>query len=358
MLAMNIDTPMRVSELTRRELIEENSFNFVKYCSCLAHTNGNHVAAAELFTKRFAQSHGASQMQQWLDTGQVTLTLKAAVAPGITTDAVWAKPLVATEQWTGGFLAIAHSQSLLGRIPGLLLVPFNCKVPFQTSEGAAAWVQEMFPVPASSEAFGDGATLAPTKVGKIVALSEEFAKMTNPGTAPAMRRALIAKVNAFVDKQFLDPTVAGVVGKNPASITNNVTPLVGTADVKASFTALNAAFYAARPGATAPALIANGKYAQQLRGVDPRIGIEPIVSEAAANNLIMIDPDGVLYADGGIEVAFTRDAMLQMSDTPDAPPTAATVYLSLWQANCVGYRILRTVNWAAAPGAVAYSTMP
>ena len=355
---MNIHTPMRLSELSRQELLEESSLNCTKYLSCLASTNGQTREAGELFTRRFAKTYAASTMQQQLETGVVPLTLKAAVAPATTTDATWAKPLVGIEQWAGGFLAIAHSQSLLGRIPNLQLIPFHVKVPFQTGEGAVAWVKEMFPIPVSSDAFGDGATLTPTKVGRIVPFSEEFARLASVGTAPAMRQGLIGKVNAFIDKQFLDPTVAAVVGLNPASITNPTTPLTGTADVRASFEALNAAFYAGRPGATKPALLANGNYSQKLRGLVPGIGIDPIETEAAGSNLIMVDASAVFYADGGIEITFTRDATIQMNDAPDAPPTASTVLLPLWQVNCVGYRILRTVSWAAAPGAVKYSTMP
>ena len=355
---MNLDTPMRVSELSRRELLEESSLNFTKYLGCLAHTNGNQREAADLFTKQFAGTHGASSLKQWMERGDVLLSLKAAVAVGTTTDATWAKPLLPTESWAGGFLAIAHSQSLLGRIPGLQLIPFNVKVPFQTGEGAVAWIQEAFPVPVSSEAYGDGTTLTPTKVGRIAVLTEEFAKLATVGTAPALRQALVAKLNAYVDAQFLNPAVAAVALKNPASITNGTTPLTGTADVAASVKALNAAYWAGRPGASPPVLICNGNYAMQIRGLVPGLGLEPLVSEAAGTNLIMLDPLAVFYADGGLEVTFTRDAMLQMNDAPDAPPTAATVYLSLWQANCVGYKLLRFVSWAAAPGAVRYSTMP
>jgi hypothetical protein len=34
-----------------------------------------------------------------------------------------------------------------------------------------------------------------------------------------------------------------------------------------------------------------------------------------------------------------------MDSAPDAPPTAATVFTSLWQENLVGYRIERTLSW-------------
>jgi hypothetical protein len=202
-----------------------------------------------------------------------------------------------------------------------------------------------------------GLALSPTKVLGIVVLTEEFAKLSNAGTATAMRNALTSGLNAFVDKQFLDPTVAAVALKNPASVTNGTTPLVGTSDVAASVEALIAAFFAARPGANNPVLIASGGHAAAIRGQNPGFGLDVIPSEAAGTNIVMLDPAGVYYADGGLEIAFSREAMLEMVDDP-AAPTAASVFTSLYQNNLIGYKLTRFVNWGAAPNAVKYSTMP
>ena len=359
MLRMDMtQVPMRVRESTVAEIREQNSLDFTKYLSCLAHTNGMAAAAADVFVKRFDRSYGAGQMQKWLETGTVNLAMKAMVAPGTTQDATWAKPLVGMESWAAGFLQIAHSQSLLGRIPGLQQIPFNTKVPYQTSDANFVWVAEATPVPTSKLAFSDGLVLGPTKVLGIVVLTEEFAKLSNAGTATAMRNALVSGLNAFVDRQFVDPTVAAVVGKNPASITNGTTPLVGTADVAASVKALIASFFAARPGAVAPVLLASGGHAAAIRGQVPGFGLEVIATDAVGTNIVMLDPAAVFFADGGLEINYSREAMLEMADPATSPVTAAVVFTSLYQSNLIGYRLTRFVSFGAAPNAVKYSTMP
>lgn len=348
--------PMQLRETTRDELRAENALNFTKYLSCLHQTNGMGTAAVELFVQRFERSYGANQLKTWQDKGTLELNAKALTAPGTTTDATWAKPLVGIESWAAGFLEVAHSRSLLGRIPGLQQIPFNAKVPYQTGEANYVWLVQGGPTPVSKLSFSDGITLPPTKVLGLVVLTEELVKLSNSGTTPAMQRALVNGLNAFVDKSFLDPASTLIIGTRPGSITSTAgAPLTGTADVVASVKALIAAFFAARPGALAPVLIANGVYAAAIKGQVPGFGVEVITSEAALNNIIMLDPGAVFYADGGLEIQYSREAALDMSDTPTSP---ATTIVSLWQHDLVGFRVLRFVSFGAAPGAVQYTVMP
>ena len=359
MLAMNIAAPMQLRELTQQEITSQNALNFTKYLSCLSHTNGSRQDAVELFVKRFDQSYGAGQMRQWLEKGQVDLVVKNVTAPGTTTDPSWARPLVGIEQWAAGFLQIAHSRSLLGRIPGLQQIPFNVKVPYQAAGANFVWVAEAAPAPVSKLAFSDGLTLPPAKVLGIIVLTKELAKLANAGTATALQTALTGGLNAFVDKSLLDPASTAVVGQRPGSITSTAgAPLVGTADVVASVKALIAAFFAARPGAQNPVLIANGAYGAAIRGQVPGFGLEVITSEAALNNIVILDPAAVFYADGGLEIEYSREAALEMADPASNPVTATTVLVSLWQHNLAGYRAERFVSFGAAPTAVMYSVMP
>jgi hypothetical protein len=295
-------------------------------------------------------------MRKMLEARDVELVGKAATAPGTSTDAVWAKPLAGVEQITSGFLAIAHSQTLLGRL-GLELIPVNTKVPFQTSDGNFVWMPETFAAPTSKLAFSDGITLPPTKVVGIVVLTAELVKLAAPGTAKAMRNCLTAGLNSFVDKQFLS-TTAAVAGSNPAGILAGLTPLTGTADVVASVKALIAAFFTASPGSEHPVLIANGAYGAAIKGQVPGFGVDVVISEAAASNIVMLDPARTFYSDGGLEVDYSEYAALEMADPATNPATASVVMTSLWAANLVGYRLTRFVSWGKAPNAVAFTTMP
>ena len=364
MHAMDLSTPMQIRpmqlrESTRDEQTAENALNFAKFLSCLHHANGMRESAIDTFVQRFDRGYGASQLRTWREKGLLELSTKAIVAPGTTTDATWAKPLVGLTSWAAGFLEVAHARSLLGRIPGLQQIPFSAKVPFQTGEANYVWLAEGANTPVSKLSFSDGLMLLPTKVLGIVVLTDELVKLANTGTTPALQRALMNGLNAFVDKSFLDPTSTLIAGQRPGSITSTAgAPLVGTADVVASVKALIAAFFAARPGAEAPVLIANGAYAAAIRGQVPGFGLDVITSEAALNNIVILDPAAVYFADGGLELEYSREAMVEMNDAPTTPPTAATVVLSLWQHNLVGYRVRRFVSFGAAPTAVKYSTMP
>lgn len=353
-----ISPPMRLRESTRAEIVSENALNFTKFLSCCAHTTGSQQAAAELFVQRFDRSYGSGQLRGWLEKGDVNLVTKSVTAPGTSTDPAWAKPLIGIEQWAGGFLELAHSQSVLGKLKAQQ-IPFNAKVPYQTASANFTWVSEATMTPVSKLAFSDGLTLPPSKVLGIIVISEELAKLANAGTAPALQRALVSGLNAFIDKSLLDPSSTLIIGQRPGSITSTAgAPLTGTSDVVASVKALIAAFFTARPGAEHPVLIANGAYAAAIRGQVPGFGLDVITSEAALNNIIIIDPAAVFYADGGLEITYSRQAALEMADPASNPVTATTVLVSLWQQNLAGYRITRFVAFAAAPAAVAYTVMP
>ena len=61
--------------------------------------------------------------------------------------------------------------------------------------------------------------------------------------------------------------------------------------------------------------------------------------------IILLDADAVMYADGGVELDASEHALVQMSDSPDSPPTASTTMTSLWQMNLVGLRLTRYLTW-------------
>ena len=95
---------------------------FVRQAIALLACQGNKHEAAE-YAKRWDDS-----------TPEVALSLKAAVAAGTTTDATWAQPLV-NQAIVSDFIELLRPATILGKIPGLRNVPFNCKIPMQTAGG-------------------------------------------------------------------------------------------------------------------------------------------------------------------------------------------------------------------------------
>lgn len=85
----------------------------------------------------------------------------------------------------------------------------------------------------------------------------------------------------------------------------------------------------------------------------PAVRLRRGVSPAAGNRLIPTDPDGVVYADDGVELRRSQAASVQMDDAPSEPTTSSTVMVSLWQRNFTAVKALRHVTWIKRADAVA-----
>ena len=66
-------------------------------------------------------------------------------------------------------------------------------------------------------------------------------------------------------------------------------------------------------------------------------GVRVVPSPAAGSLVVALDAAGIVYSDGGGSVDTSDEATIELSDAPTDPPSAATVYTSLWQTNHVGF---------------------
>jgi hypothetical protein len=325
----------------------------VKYLACYAQAHGDGETACQWFLERWPHAFGKEHVKR--EQKDLALSTKAASPPGSTTDPSWASPLVGVSVLADGFLALARSASLLGRIPGLRRIPFNVRIPTEDQSASYAWVTQGGGKPVSSMAFGQGVTLERLKAAGINVFTAELIKAMSDATEAALRDALIGGLTMFQDTSFLS-TDAAIAATRPAGILNGLTPVAPGADFAASIAALLDAFFAARPAAQAVSLIASPRKAAQLRtlngGAGP--GYDVITTAAAGTKVIVLDASAVFVADGGIEVDVSSHAAFQMDDAPDSPPTATTVVRSLWQDNLVGLKVERFLSWWPAPTAVQY----
>lgn len=339
---------------------------FTRYAMALARSQGNLMQAAEV-AKTWADS-----------TPEVETVLRAAVAAGTTTDTAWAKPLVEYQNMTSEFAELLRPQTIIGRIDGLRRVPFNIKVPRQTSGSSASWVGEGKPKPVSGLAF-DQITLGMTKLAGIVVITDELARASSPSAEAIVRQDLIDTIVQTMDRDFVDPANAGSANVKPASIINGVAAVTASGtdsdDVRADVKALFGKFIAANlslegavwimpatqalgmsmmlnplgqpefPGLTAsggtffglPVILSENVPANPGSG-DPLVG--------AGARIILVKASEILLADDGQTLLdASREASLQMDSAPDSPASATTVLTSLWQHNLIGIRAERFVNW-------------
>ena len=176
------------------------------------------LEAKELFrvlaAKSLAGAQGGSPLdyyqQRWSASPTAPIVLrafewetKAAIAPGTTTDAAWAKPLV-TSQLSDGYLKLVQQASVLGQM-SVTPAPFQVALPYQTSGAASLkWVGENSPKPVSKYGYGT-ATLTQTKGAGIIVLSTELMKFAAPGADAYVQQSLINDLTAFVDTTLFRP---------------------------------------------------------------------------------------------------------------------------------------------------------
>jgi HK97 family phage major capsid protein/HK97 family phage prohead protease len=343
----------------------EPGIEFARYAMCLGKAKGELGSALSIAKNQFPKST------------RIHSTLKAAVDAGTTTDATWARPLVEYNQFTGDFVEFLRPQTIIGRfgqgtIPSLRSIPFNVHVRGQTGGGQGYWVGEAKAKPLTAFAYND-AYLGYTKVANIAVLTEELIRFSDPSAERLVRDSLADALIARLDIDFIAPTLAGVTGVNPASITYGVTPIVSTGntaeDVRTDVQAAMGAFIVANNSLAQGVWIMSAIRALALSQMRNALGQKefpelsmmggtfeglPVIvsqyvpSDSAGDMVILVNAADVWLADDGqVVIDASREASLQMLDNPtnasnDATPTSV---VSMFQTNSVALRAERYINW-------------
>jgi hypothetical protein len=331
--------------------------DYMRWLSARFIANDTYEMALDVFEQRWPDSVHRDALRRGV------VRHKAAVAAGSTTDPAWAAPLVPA--LSEPFIALVHSLSLLGRIP-FRRVPFSLAPAVQTSAGSYYWTSQGGRKPVTKFSFAGGAAIPPTKAAGIIVITEELARVSTPGSETALRDALSAGLVAFLDGQLLDPAVAAVADKNPASLTNTIAAVATGADLDATVSAVLGALFTARPNATGAVLITSPLNASKLAGTGKNQnaradggtvqGVALAPSSAAGANIIAIDPAGVLLAEDPLTVDVSREALVEMDGAPVGG--AAAVQTSAWELNLAAFKAEQRVHWRALTGAVQWAVAP
>jgi len=346
---MEITPVPRLADLTRAQQNETLSKEYARYLSVYSQT-GLHTSAADHYCELFPRSLGATIIGQ-----QRALLAKTAVAPGTTTDPAWAGALVSPA--LAAFVELSRAQSLLGRIAGLNVVPFNTKVPTQTADASYSWIAQGGSKPTSRFTFDPGIELAHLKAVGIIVLSLELVKSAQHGNEVAFRDALLNGLVAFTDRSFLDPTSSAIPFTRPASITSGLTAIPSTGDFENDVEVLLDSFFADQPNAVDAVLIANAGNARKLRNLNSGTGpgTRVVATDAAANNVIALNPRQTFVADDGADIKTSDEAMLQMDSAPANPAVpGTTVWTSMFESDLRAFRVERYLNWTTSATAAKY----
>ena len=334
----------------------EKGIAFARFAKSLAAGNGSRSEALQIAKHNYPE-----------DT-KLHHVLKAAVSAGTTTDPAWAGALVDYQDYAQDFVEFLRPQTIIGRfgqgnIPALRQVPFNIRIPAQTSGGSANWVGQGKAKPLTKFDF-ESITFSFAKVAAIAVLTDELIRFSNPAADALVRNALAEAVIARLDTDFINPAKAEVPNVSPASITNGITAIPSTGDPDADAEASFAQFVAANLQPTGGVWIMSSTNSLALsmkrnalgQKMYPEMtllggtfyGLPAIVSQYAGTNLTLLNaPDIYLADDGGVAVDMSREASLEMESEPtgDSVTPTGTELVSMFQTNSVAIRAERWINW-------------
>jgi HK97 family phage major capsid protein len=350
--------------------------DFARYVGCVAAGKGSMSDALNFAKHRFkddARLLKLLEVRQHLSGEQI---IKAAVDVGTTVDADFASPLVYAQQMSNDFVEFLRPQTIIGRIPGLRRVPFNIRMARQTAGGTGQWVGEGAPKPLTKQSF-DAITMAHTKIACITAITEELARFSSPSAEAIIRDDLAKAIVQLMDSDFVNPDNAGTAAVKPESITHGVAAVGsgGTteANIRANVNLLFAQWISNNLNVSSGVFIMPTSTAMRVSGMVNTLGqpafpgisaaggtffgLPVVTSESlgmtggSTNGKIVIlanTSDILLADDGQVSIDVSREASLQMDDSPTNPVTASTVLVSLWQHNMIGIKAERFINWSKA----------
>jgi HK97 family phage major capsid protein/HK97 family phage prohead protease len=311
---------------------------------------------------------------------QLSIVLRAAVNPAMTTVAGWAAELVQTQNV--GFLDrllpsfIYPSLASAGTKYTFSNQAAQIKIPTRTTTStlAGAWVGEGAPKPVKKLSLSS-ITLTPFKLAVISVFSEEMALYSTPAIEGIIRDAMSNDTGVSLDTYLIDATAAS--STRPAGLLNGVTPLTATATgtntekMIADLKQLIAALVASGSNGNNVHVLVNPAQALSLSfamtttgdflfdgaaGAGQRFGVTFHSSATvAAGRVIAVDANEFATMTGDTpRFSVSNEAALHMEDTsplqiatgPQGTAVVATPTTSLFQTDCVAIRMHLYVTWA------------
>lgn len=364
----SLSTPPRISV---RAVSLDKGIGLARYARCKALAKLDSIPSYEVAKQLYPEHTELSDILQ-----------KTAVAAGTTTASGWASNLVNVSSVFADFVEYLRPMTIIGQfgtngVPALRRVPFRTILASQTAGTTGYWVGEGQPKPVSKPTFSS-TYLLPYKVAAISVATMELLRDSSPSVDAILRDDIAKAVAARIDEDFLDPQ-KGADSSSPASISNGVTPINSSGrdadSVRADLVSAFAAYIAVNNTPSTGVWVMSAITALQLSLLTNALGqpefpgmrmqggtlqgLPVITSEfigkttdspTEGRDVFLVNASDIWFADdGGIDVAMSSEAALQMDDAPtnaSGPTVAATTMVSMWQTNSVAFRAERTVSWA------------
>jgi len=269
---------------------------------------------------------------------------------GATNDAALAPPAQA-------FGRVVMERSGFGKLlPLTVQTSPYFQVPVSLNDPPAAWVGEGHPIPVGRGSWARIVT-AISHLATIYVVSKDLLRTTDPRIREMILRQSSRQLALALDLKFFGTDTA--TSSSPAGLLAAAPQFGGgsPADVGRDLSETFAYVSDGRP--SAPVIVLSKRVALYLATLDEDIfrdvgvnggniaGIPVFTSPAAGRNIILIDADQIATYDGGVEVAPSEDAAVEMSDAPtnNAVTGAGAQLVSLFQTGAAGVRLTQTCDW-------------
>jgi HK97 family phage major capsid protein len=352
-----------LAQINERLKQMEGRNDFARALQLIAKHRNYHDALGE------AQASATPRVQRYLQT-----RLKTAVAGGTTRSSTWAQDWAEVRPVIDEFMSLLSQQELIGRIP-FTRVPFDTATIKETTPASAGWVGEGSAILASKPSL-DKVTLGHSKMGGFFVVTKDLAKIASAASLSNLQSVFLSIVRRTSDEQLINPDVAAVADKNPASLTNGASQVVSTGSTEALITAnlksllqvhVNAGsdltnVYLVMHPSTAlhmsqlltagnvKAYPSLGVRGGEIFGVPVFTSVGAVCSGSPTERVVAAinAPACLLADDGQIEMSASDTVAIQMDDaaTGSSSSGTGTSVTALWQTESVAVKFTRWVNFA------------
>ena len=210
------------------------------------------------------------------------------------------------------------------------------------------------------------------KSHSIVTATQELLKMGGPSVQSLLAKELVLATTLAVDSAFIGILLANIsvgtsVGQTAVSVRQDLASLLAAIPSDQS-----SRFFIITTPQVCKSWCAMGSTFTSGQGAFPDMGpqggtilnIPVIASDAATTGLvILVDASGLAGASDQIILSVMDQGSLQLDSSPDSPPIASSVMVSLWQMNMTalraerwwGCRKLRAASVAAVSNSSSYA---
>ncbi len=342
----------RLGDLTTSMKNQGNKFTAGRYLQALAMAKGDPVSAISIV-----------ENTKWLDRAQLIAALQKAAVSGMSTSDL------AFQTVQDSFLDAMRSVSIpLALMPYMNAVPEQTRIYVNNSGEIAAEVLEGQSIPTVK---GDWSTvlMTPRKFAAVSVKTVELVMSASPMAATAMTRDLAGAVGERENYGFVSPFASGSIlygathfscsGSAMANVDTDLKQLMGDVPFVSR---KGCAFLMAEETATYLSLVRGSGGNLAYPTISPSggslCGLPVLISRACSDEyspsgrvIGLVNPSQIYWSEeGGISLSTSTQAALQQ----DSAPSGSSQQVSMFQANAVALKCIKTSSWYVRPSASAY----